>query len=81
MPTETCSNKASVDGGCRSVAERMRAYRRRRKRNDRCVRIVVGRAELDGLVARGNLAPSARKDLDAIRLAVDDLIFDWLHGG
>ena len=81
MPTEICSNNASADGGRRSVAERMRAYRRRRKRNLRCVRLVIGRAEFDGLVAKGYLAPGAREDLDAIRLAVDDLIFDWLHGG
>jgi hypothetical protein len=59
----------------------MRDYRRRRRRNLRYVRVTVGRAELDGLVARGYLKPDVRNDLEAIELAFDDLIVDWLRRG
>jgi len=56
----------------------MRSYRRRRSRGLRCVQLQVGRVELDGLIAKGYLAPGDRQDVDAIALAIDDLIFDWL---
>jgi len=62
------------------IAERMRSYRRRRRRGLRCVRLQVGRGELDGLVAKGYLAPGDRQDVEAIAVAIDDLIFDWLGG-
>jgi hypothetical protein len=62
-----------------SAAERMRAYRRRRRRGFRCVEVQVGRAELDGLVATGYLPPDKSQDRHAIKLAVNDLIFDWLQ--
>jgi hypothetical protein len=47
-------------------AERMRAYRRRRRHGLRCVKVRVGRADLDGLVEKGHLSPDKRKDLHAI---------------
>ena len=62
-----------------SPAERMRAYRRRRRRGFRCVEVQIGLAELDGLVAKGYLASDKRQDLHSIQLAVNDLIFDWLQ--
>ena len=62
-----------------SAAERMRAYRRRRRRGFRCVEVHVGHAELDGLVAKGYLPPDKRQDVHAIKSAVNDLIFDWLQ--
>jgi len=57
----------------------MRAYRRRRRRGFRCVEVLVGGAELDGLVAKGYLPSDKRQDLRAIKSAVNDLIFDWLQ--
>jgi hypothetical protein len=62
-----------------SAAERMRRYRKRQRRGFRCVEVLVGRAELDGLVAKGYLPPDKRQDVHAIKSAVNDLIFDWLQ--
>jgi hypothetical protein len=59
-----------------SAAERMRAYRRRRRRGVHCVRVQVGRAEVNGLVAKGYLPSDKRQDLYSIQLAVNDLVFD-----
>jgi hypothetical protein len=63
-----------------SAAERMRAYRRRRRYGLRRVEVHVGRAELDGLIAKGYLLPEKREDLHAIQLAIDDLMFDCFNG-
>jgi hypothetical protein len=63
-----------------SAAERMRAYRRRRRHGLRRVQLQVGRAELHGLIAKGYLSPDKREDLDAIQLAIDDLMFDCFNG-
>jgi hypothetical protein len=63
----------------RSAAERMRAYRRRRRHGFRCVEVQVGRAELDGLVANGYLPSDKVHDIHAIQIAVNDLLFDWLQ--
>ncbi len=60
------------------AAERARSYRRRRRRGLRCVRLQIGRAQLDGLVAKGYLGPGDRQDVHAIAMAIDNLIFDWL---
>jgi hypothetical protein len=57
----------------------MRAYRHRRRRGFRCVEVQIGRAELDGLVAKGYLPSDKQHDLFAIKLAVNDLLFDWLQ--
>ena len=62
--------------GPKSVAERMRAYRRRRRSGLRCAKVRFGRADLDGLVEKGYLSPDKRKDLHAIELAIEDLMFD-----
>ena len=68
------------NSGAKSVAERMRAYRRRRRRGLRCYGVQLGQAELDGLVAKGYLPSDKRGDRQAIELAIDDLLFDWLQG-
>jgi hypothetical protein len=59
-----------------SAAQRMRAYRRRRRHGLRYVKVRVGRSELDGLVEKGYLSPDKRKDPHAIELAIEDLMFD-----
>jgi hypothetical protein len=56
-------------GKAQPAAERMRAYRRRRRSGLRCVKVRVGRADLDGLIETGHLSPDKRKDLHAIELA------------
>jgi hypothetical protein len=64
----------------KSVAERMRAYRHRRRRGVRCFEMQLGRAELNGLVAKGYLSSDKRGDRQAIESAIDNLLFDWLQG-
>jgi L-alanine-DL-glutamate epimerase-like enolase superfamily enzyme len=65
MTTENQS--VQPPGKAQSPAERMRAYRCRRRHGLRCVKVRVGRADLDGLVEKGHLSPDKRKDLHAIR--------------
>jgi hypothetical protein len=63
----------------KSGAARMRAYRRRRRRGFRCVVVQIGPAEVNGLIANGYLPPDKQRDIHAIQLAVNDLLFDWLQ--
>jgi hypothetical protein len=65
--------------GAKSVAERMRAYRRRRRSGVRCYEVQLGRAELNGLIAKGYLASDNRGDRQAIELAIDDLLYDFFR--
>jgi hypothetical protein len=74
MTTE--SQSVPPSGKALSAAERMRAYRRRRRHGLRYVKVRVGRAELDGLVEKGCLSPDKRKDLNAVGLAIEDFMFD-----
>jgi hypothetical protein len=46
----TTISQSVQPGNAQSAAERMRAYRRRRRHGLRCVKVRVGRADLDGLV-------------------------------
>jgi hypothetical protein len=62
-----------------SPAERMRSYRRRRRRGFRYVDVQVGPAEVNGLIANGYLPSDKQHDIHAIQLAVNDLLFDWLR--
>jgi len=78
MTTESQSDQPPAKA--QSTAERMRAYRRRRRYGLRCVEVHVGRAELDGLITKGYLPPDKRKDLHAIQLAISDLMFDCFTG-
>ena len=72
----TDSRSVQPPGKALSSAERMRTYRRRRRHGLRYVKVRVGRAELDGLIEEGCLSPDKRKDLHAIGLAIEDLMFD-----
>jgi hypothetical protein len=74
------SQSAPPPGKAQSAAERMRAYRRRRRHGLRCVEVQVGRAELDGLIEKGYLPSNKQKDLHAIELAIKDLMFDCFTG-
>ena len=80
MTSEHSSEQPPAKLGRRSVADRVRSYRRRRRRGLRCVQVQVGRAELDGLIAKGYLLPGNRDDSYTIGLAINGLIFDWLNG-
>jgi hypothetical protein len=48
-----------------STAERMRLYRRRRRRGRRIVRVEIDAAEVEALVRRGYLEPKDREDRSA----------------
>jgi len=61
-------------------AERMRLYRRRRRRQDRILRIEIAAAEIDELVKRGYLDPNNCMDLSAIGLAASAFLSDALGG-
>jgi hypothetical protein len=76
MNTGDSSDGLPSKAGPKSVAERMRAYRRRRRSGLRCAKVRFGRADLDGLVEKGYLSPDKRKDLHAIELAIEDFLFD-----
>ena len=57
----------------------MRAYRHRRSRGFRCIKVQVGPAEVNGLLANGYLPSDKQHAIHAIQLAVNDLLFDWLQ--
>ena len=78
MSTEASSSQVPDGGVRRSAADRMRAYRRRRKQGVRHVRLEVGPAEVEALIAKRYLAPGNREDLTAIASAIYDVMFDWL---
>jgi len=64
-----------------SAAERMRAYRRRRRQGALSVRVGLVPSDIAALVKRGYLESEARKDLSAIEEAADTFISDSLHDG
>ncbi len=53
----------------------MRLYRRRRRRGYHCVKVLIGAAEVEGLIAKGYLPPDRRNDPEAISSAIDDLMY------
>jgi hypothetical protein len=65
----------------RSVAERMRAYRRRQRLKLRSAWVRISPSELDGFIAKGFLDPANRDDPKAIGLAIEELILEWLSYG
>ena len=78
MSTETAPNPAEAEPVHRSVAERMRLYRRRRRRGCHYVKVLIGPAEVEGLIAKGYLPPDKRNDPEAISSAIDDLMYACL---
>ena len=61
-------------------AERMRLHRKRRRAGLRYPRIMVDETEIDGLIRKGLLKQHQRHDLNAIRGAVYDLLFQAAEG-
>jgi hypothetical protein len=57
-----------------SAAERMRRYRKRQRRGERCVRIPIGTAEIDRLIEKGYLGPGEREDVEALEFAASSVI-------
>ena len=64
--------------GSTSAAERQRRHRRRKGRGLRCIRILIGRGEINALVAKGYVEPSESKDADAIAFGVSSLMSEAL---
>jgi hypothetical protein len=62
----------------RSPAERMRVYRKRRRRGQRCIRIQIGVSEITALIKKGYLGSADREDIEALEFAVSSFILDTL---
>ena len=50
------------------AAERMRAYRERRRNGLRCMRILLHETEIDSLISKGFLKKERRHDLNAVKI-------------
>jgi hypothetical protein len=61
-------------------AERMRAYRRRRREGSFFVRVQLDPPEIDGLVRRKLLRPGQRRDIEALQVAVQGIVYQVLDG-
>ena len=61
-----------------TAAERMRLYRRRRRRGRRPFKVELDVADIDALVKRGYLDPKERDDLSAIAWAATGFLSDAL---
>jgi hypothetical protein len=66
---------------CSGAAARMRILRRRRREGMRCVRVQIGPADIDRLVATGYLGPIERGDHKAIEVATIWFLSDALTCG
>jgi hypothetical protein len=78
MPNEN----SHIGLGISSVAERMRKYRRGRRRELRYAQVLIGPLELDGLTAKGYLRAGDRGNIRAIEAAINNLMFDcFKHTG
>jgi hypothetical protein len=64
----------------RSPTERMRLYRKRQRRRQRCIRIQIGVPEITALVEKGYLDPAEREDIGALEFAVSAFLSDTLLG-
>ena len=63
------------------AAERMRLYRKRRRRGMRCVRIQLDVTTIDALIRKKHLDHEARNDQKALELAISDFIWDAVTYG
>jgi hypothetical protein len=62
------------------AAQRMRAYRRRRREGSFFVRVQLDPPDIDGLVRRKLLRPGQRQDTEALQVAVQGLVYQVLEG-
>jgi hypothetical protein len=60
------------------AAERMRRYRKRRRRGIRCVRVQIHVTEIDALIRKKYLDQQSRDDLKAVEYAIRTVVFDAL---
>jgi hypothetical protein len=63
-----------IGKGSASAAERMRRYRKRKRRGQRIIRMQIGPTEIEALVAKGHLRPDDREDNIAIEFGLSVLI-------
>jgi hypothetical protein len=59
-----------------TAAERMRAFRERRRRGVRMIQVRIKEEEIEALERLGNLAPGQREDAGSIQRAVELLVSD-----
>ena len=62
------------------AAQRMRAYRRRRREGSFFVRVQLDQPDIEGLVRLKLLRPGERQDTEALQVAVRGLIYHMLDG-
>ena len=60
------------------AAERMRRYRKRRRRGIRCVRVQIHVTEIDALIRKKYLDQQSRDDLKAVEYAIRTVVLDAL---
>jgi len=60
------------------AAERMRRYRKRRRRGIRCLRIQIHVSEIDALIRKKYLDQQSRDDLKAVEYAIRTVVLDAL---
>jgi hypothetical protein len=61
-----------------TTAERMRRYRKRRRRGIRCVRVQLHVTEIDALIRKKYLDQQSRDDLKAVEYAIRTVVLDAL---
>ena len=61
-------------------AERMRAYRKRRREGSFFVRVQLDPPDIEGLVRRKLLRPGQRQDPEALQVAVQGLVYQVSDG-
>jgi hypothetical protein len=52
----------------------MRRYRKRQRCGERCVRVLIGVAEIDRLIEKGYLGPAEREDVEALEFAASSAL-------
>ena len=62
------------------AAQRMRAYRKRRREGSFFVRVQLDPPDIDGLVRRKLLRPGERQDPEALQVAVQGLVYQVVEG-
>jgi hypothetical protein len=74
MNTKTANSHAPSS----TPAERMRRYRKRRRRGMRYVRVQLHVTEIDALIRKKYLDQQSRDDLKAVEYAIRSLVLDAL---